>query len=149
MLTRRGFVALSATGITGIGIIGSRQGASSEPRILLELVNASESDATLTASVKPTNDGTSQQRESQLAAGERTHSHLPIQTDMTYEITGEAQITSNDVTAEGFRSTPSIANASFKKAPTTKRATLQRGARVTIHLTDAHIIEIALPQDRN
>lgn len=149
MLTRRGFVGLSATGITGIGIIGSRQGNSSEPRILLELVNTSESDATLTASVKPADDGRTQQRERQLSAGERTHFHLPIETDMTYEITGEAQITSDDVSVEGFRSTPSIANASFKTAPTTKRATLQRGGRVTIRLTEPHTIEITLPQDRD
>ena len=147
MLTRRGFVALTATGVTGIGVIGGTQRDEPKARILLELVNDAEVDAKHTVSIKSTDEETSQQRESRLSAGERTHYHLPIQAGTTYEITGQARITIDDATVEGFRTTSSTADISFQIPSTTKRATLRRGTRVTVHLTPSQDIEIGLLQD--
>lgn len=123
------------------------QGGGSEPRMLLELVNAAGVEAELTATVEPANGREFIRRRSRLSAGERTHYHPSIRAGMVYEIAGQAVVTTDDATVEGFGNTPTTADVSFQTITATQRATLQRGSRITVRLIPDHDIEITLPQD--
>jgi len=143
MQERRNFMILTGAAISGTGLFITVQHSGKDAQILLELRNNADIRTKLVATVKQSSEGATTIRRRELGSGEREHFDIKIDDGETYELTGKATVSSDNVAVEGFGNSPNVSEASFQ-ARSDVGETLEDDDRVIVSLTPEKTVQVTI-----